>query len=132
MTKYHLNYWSKGDLTRIYVNDDARNSLGYFEERIRTAARGSSSYYDRHRLAKGDTEVELGREYTCTLPADAAAKIYAAPAIAENMKAAGLVDDCQKFRSLSVHARGYSRHLIATKAKKTAQKNREETFWIEL
>lgn len=131
MTKYHLKLWTKGDLSRVYVNAEDRSSLGYFEERVRVAARQSGSYYDNHRLAKGDTEVELGRDYVCTLATAIAAKIYAAPEIAADIAASGKPDDWQFFNSLARFARGHAAILIGTKAQKAAQKARE-AFTIEL
>jgi hypothetical protein len=58
--KVTLNSWSKlcgaTELRRVYVNRaGTRDSLGYFERRAVETARGTGSYYDRHRIAKGDT-----------------------------------------------------------------------------
>ncbi|MGE0408740.1 MAG: hypothetical protein AB7P23_05690 [Amphiplicatus sp.] len=131
MTVYHLKLWSKGDLSRVYVNAEDGSSLGYFEERVRMAARGQTSSYDRHRLAKGDMEVEIGRDYACTLPADAAAKIYAAPEIAADIAASRNLDEWQKFHSLTRFARGRAAALIGNAAQKKAQRVRE-AFTVEL
>lgn len=110
MTTYTLNFWSKScglvQIRRVYVNAADRSTLGYFEELIGQKARGSGSLYDAHRLAKGDAVVETGRTYACTVPADAAAAIYAAPSIAEHISAAKIGDDFSRFNALVSHARG--------------------------
>lgn len=134
MTEYHLKLWSprgNGNLSRVYVTAEDGSSLGYFEERINERARGTDSYYDRHRIAKGDTVEETGCTYACTLDAEIAEKIYSAPEIKAHMEAAKLVDDWQKFASLTNFARGRAAILIETKAQKKAQLEREK-FTIEL
>lgn len=52
--KFTLNFWTKGDRERIYINDEDRQSLGYFERITDAEERMPDNYYDRHRLAKGD------------------------------------------------------------------------------
>lgn len=132
MTTYHLNFWSKTvngtQIERVYVNADDRSSLGYFEMRVTTAARGSDTYYDAHRLAKGDTTVETGRSYGTTLPSEAATAIYAA------VGAKG--DDFDHFRSVKDHARGvswipYPAKTSAGRAERKQIKARQ-TFTIDL
>jgi len=70
--KYELKHWaglryflrSSGSykigttVERIYVNiPDSRESVGYIERRCVVAGRkgNSNSYYDQHRISKGDT-----------------------------------------------------------------------------
>ncbi len=131
MTTYTLNLWTRGNVSRVYVNAADGSSLGFFQETIHEAARGTSTYYDAHRVAKGDAVTELGRDYTCTLTADVMAAIYAAPAIAADIERSGLADDWQKFNSLCRHARGYAKALIGSKAQIAEAKKREK-FTVEI
>jgi hypothetical protein len=140
MTAYTLNFWSKNcgatQIRRVYVNAADRSSLGYFEERIGLSGRGES-YYDQHRLAKGDATAETGRTYACTVPAEAAAAIYAAPSIAAHIAAAKSDDDFSKFDALVHHARGvdimpyHPAKSAAGRAERKAIKERQ-SFMIEL
>jgi len=54
MDEITLKFWAKGDRERVYVNNDDNQSLGYFERITDAEERMPNSYYDRHRLAKGD------------------------------------------------------------------------------
>ncbi len=126
---YHLKFWGKTcgstEIHRIYVNADDRSSLGYFEMRVGLAARRSGSQYDNHRLAKGDTTVETGRAYSCTLTAEIEAAIYAAPSIANRIEEYKSGDDFARFSGLLDHARGtnaiYYSKVQAAAVKKLAK-----------
>lgn len=60
--KYELKHWAgRGNygtgttVERIYVNiPGSRESAGYIERRCVVAGRKNDSYYDAHRIAKGD------------------------------------------------------------------------------
>ena len=71
------------------------------------ATRGSSTYYDRHRISKGDDEVVTSDEVTSTLPPETLGKIVSA-AVAANSKYAFLAttDDLGQFLGLKEFARG--------------------------
>lgn len=133
MTTYHLNFWSKtangAQVERIYVNADDRSSLGFFEMRVETAERRADSYYDRHRLAKGDTTIETGRSFTTTLPAEAVSAIYSAPSIAQAIEDQKIGDDFSRFYALKEHARGIKWMASGAQAKALKAKAK---FTIEL
>jgi hypothetical protein len=111
MTAYHLKSWSKMcgsvEIDRIYVNADDRSSLGFIERRTATEVRGTDSYYDRHRVAKGDTEAVVSDKITTTVPAEALEKIIAA-AIATDSRYGFLAttDDMGRFLALKEFTRG--------------------------
>lgn len=52
-----LSFWSKGNIERIFVNALNGDSLGFFEMETTMRKRGVDSYYDRHRIAKGDLNI---------------------------------------------------------------------------
>lgn len=134
MKTYHLKFWSKicgfTEIERIYVNADDGSSLGFFEMRILNEERGMDTYYDRHRIAKGDTVAETGRKYTTTFPADVAATIYGAPSIAAAIEAQQGGDDYSRFHALKEHARGVA-WFTSNKAQKKELRERAK-FTIEL
>lgn len=141
MTTYTLNFWSKttpsGAIERVYVNAADRSSLGYFEMRIGHAARVGNNSYDAHRIAKGDTVAETGRTYACTVSAEAAAAIYAAPSIAAHIEAAKMNDDFTRFAALRAHARGLTvipYHPAKSAAGRAERKaiDARQSFQIEL
>lgn len=57
MTDFTLHYWSPNqNLERVYAKTLAGDDLGYFEQRATVRQRDpAGTYYDRHRLAKGET-----------------------------------------------------------------------------
>lgn len=134
MTTYHLKFWNKScgstDIERIYVNGEDRSTLGYFEMRTLTEERGVDTYYDRHRIAKGDTVAEVERTYTTTVPADIAAAIYAAPSIAAALEAQKMDDGFARFYALKQHARGVQ-WMAWTAAQKKELRERSQ-FTIDL
>lgn len=88
------------------------------------ATRGSSTYYDRHRISKGDDEVVTSDEVTSTLPPETLGKIVSA-AVAADSKYAFLAttDDLGRFLALKEFTRGINwignrgktlRHLAAS------------------
>lgn len=133
MTTYTLKFWSKTcgstEIDRIYINAADRSSLGYFEMRIRSEARGNNSY-DQHRIAKGDTMAEIDRTYTTTVPADAVAAIYGAPSIAAAIEEQKMGDDFSRFYALKQHAAGVN-WFFSSPAQKKAHKARAG-FSIEI
>ena len=63
-----LSWWMKGSIERIYVTADGEEA-GYIEKReVGRRQRRGGSYYDRHRLVKGDNVVIEGYAVSTTLP----------------------------------------------------------------
>lgn len=100
MTTITLKFWSKGAIERIYINDEDSQSLGYFERLTSTQERGRSSYYDRHRIAKGDN-VEYSETYRFVGDDDIRDRLIAALGIAEREG-----DDWHNFTEISKKSRG--------------------------
>lgn len=138
--KYHLRYWSKASgmssnplipanqTVRIYVNGEDGSTLGYVERRMVEVERGRSSYYDRHRRAKGDTSVSAIDEATNHLPTGILPKILAAIATIEPQYKRGFGDDLSEFFALQAFARGRKGFGPAAKH----QRRRADAFTVEL
>ena len=77
MTKCTLNFWTKGGIIRIYVNDGEK-TIGYVQRNTSFSSRGTSNDYDRHRVAKGDTRVVTRDEISWTLDDSHVNKIVSA------------------------------------------------------
>ena len=118
MSTYHLRYWSKGHMRRIYVAADDRSSLGYFEERVRD-----------HRLAKGDDAEEFGRNYSTTLTDDVVEAILSSPSIAAALAEQQAEDDFARFEVLKQHAYNW---IGERAARRNAPKRRRTDFEIDL
>jgi hypothetical protein len=131
MTAYHLKFWSNGrGLSRIYVNAADRSSLGHIERRMITADRATDSYYDRHRIAKGDMTEVVSDTVTSTLPAGVEDRVVEAirahtPAYAK----AALTDPMDRFFALDAHSRGHD--WFCDKTRK-AELRRMATLTIEI
>jgi hypothetical protein len=134
MTTYHLNYWSKvcgsTKIERIYVNADDRSSLGYLERRMRSTPRGTSSYYDQHRRAKGDM-FETEDFLSSTLPAEVLDAITAA-AVEYDPGHAHLAnsDDMGLFIGLKNFTRGV--RWLASKKQQQALAKKAAGFTVEI
>ena len=143
MTSYHLKFWSKNsgrtsnplisalEIDRIYVNANDRSSLGYIERRMTSRERGTDSYYDRHRSAKGDTVDVASDTITITLSTEAVAAIKAAIVATEPQWAKANLDDYQNlFQAMKSFARGID--CVASAARRKALKAAAAAFVVEL
>lgn len=110
-----LSTWTKGPHPRIYINC-GRESLGYLERRTETRERGTSSYYDRHRIAKGDRDVVVSDTVATSAPAALVARIDEAV----GFDPARAIDDSGVDRWLAWVGRARSPFVSAKKALKIA------------
>jgi hypothetical protein len=127
--RYQLNFWQSktGEISRIYVNStETRDSVGFFEKRTREIQRSGASYYDRHRIAKGDT-THCEINYSSTVPAEVAAKIGAAVNSVEGYET---LADPLYFETLQTFARGVN--WCCSKARKAQLKKLADAFVVEV
>lgn len=103
MTTLHLDFWTspRGDISRIYFNDDAGNSVGHIEQR-------AAGFRD-------DT-------WSSTVPA----AVLAAAVAATGNAALATADAATIFIALKGCSRGVN--WSATKAKKAALKKLADSF----
>ena len=104
-TEYSLKIWTKNcgnaELHRVYLNADDGASIGYVQRKMVEQERGSSSYYDRHRAAKGDIYEVIADEISSTLSPGHLTSLW----VAVGAKAEG--DDLSKWFSLVGQVNGY-------------------------
>ena len=117
MTTVTLKFWAKGNKERVYIND-GRESLGYFERITDAEERMPTSYYNRHRLAKGDAH-EYSENYRFVGDDDIRQRLIAALEIVERVN-----DDYHNFTEVSKKARGGFPAWFGNTPKKEADKIR--------
>ena len=123
MTAISLNWWAKnGHESRVYVNlAGSRESLGYFCKRTNYTARGNSSYYDRHRNAKGDDTVISDEPTQWFGPEGLDLLVLAAIGLTDE-RLAGM-DDWAVYRTLEENAAGFKTMGWGANKKETDRKN---------